>query len=130
MGVWGTEPIASDQAYDFLGHFFGDLFGPEKIQQLRDAFKYRDAYGRIQAGAHILQMLGDGLHWPCEYEQELKELLDLAVNRLTAMISPVDGRPPEFITLWLREEDAKAAAASVQEQIDDLKKKHRLLDIA
>jgi hypothetical protein len=47
MGVWGTGPIASDQAYDFLGHFFGDLFGPEKIQQLRDAFKYRDAYGLL-----------------------------------------------------------------------------------
>jgi hypothetical protein len=74
-------------------------------------------------------MLGDCLHWPCEHEQELKELLDLAVNRLTAMISPVDGCPPEFMTSWLREEDANAAAASVQEQIDDLMKKRRLLDI-
>jgi hypothetical protein len=126
MGVWGTGPTQSDEAYDFLSHFFGDLFGSKKIQELRGAFKYSDAYGRIQTGAHILQMLGDVLHWPDKHEEELKELLELAVLRLTAMVTPVEGKPPEFLTLW-SENDAKEAAASVQAQIDDLKKKRERL---
>jgi hypothetical protein len=127
MGTWGAGPTASDEAYDFLGDFFGDLFGPEKVQQLREAFRFSDAYGSIRAGAHVLQMLGDTLHWPREQHEELKELLDLAVRRLTAMITPAGDRPTDFVASWLREGTRKEAVASVREQIEDLQRKRQAL---
>jgi hypothetical protein len=126
MGVWGTGPTQSDDAYDLFKLFYGDLFGPKKIQLLRNALRYYDAYAAIQAAAFILQMLGENLFWPRKYQGELKELLDLAILRLTEMITPVDGKPTEFISLW-SEEDAKDAVKSVQQQIDDLRSKRELL---
>jgi hypothetical protein len=125
VGTWGTGPTQSDAAFDLFGHFFGDLFGPQKIQVLREAFKYCDAYGRIRAACHVLQMLGDILYWPQDHEAELKELLDLGILRLTDMIHPPD-EDSDFLELFAHERDE--VTASVQQQIDDLVAQRELLD--
>jgi hypothetical protein len=92
MGTWGTGADDSDAAYDLFGDFFGNLFGPEKIEELREALRYYDDYGKIRAACHILQMLGFTLYWPRMHREELKELLELGIRRLTNMIHPPDSR--------------------------------------
>jgi hypothetical protein len=125
MGTWGTGATQSDAAFDLFGDFFGDLFGAEKIQVLRDAFRYYDDYGKIRAACHILQILGGGLFWPRKHEAALKELLDLGIKRLRDMIHPPPGKDIDFLELWAAHREE--VTASVQEQIDDLTEKRKLL---
>ncbi len=125
MGTWGIGTDQNDEALDFFGDFFGDLFGPKKIGLLREAFKYRDTYDKFRAACHVLQMFGNSRYWPRRYREELKELLDLGIKRLTEMIHPAEGERSEFLELWAHEREE--ITASVQEQLDDLKKKRERL---
>ncbi len=112
MGAWGVEPWDNDAAADWFGDMFADL----KIEMIREAFKYYDAYGEIRAACYVLQALGHVYVWPHVHFDALKELLDRGIELLTNMLNP-PGPEWDFLELW--DHDAEVIA-SVQKQLDEL----------
>jgi len=113
IGAWGVEPWESDGAADWFADMFGDL----KIEMMREALKYYDAYDEIRAACYVLQTLGRVYVWPAARHDDLKELLDKGIKLLTNMLNPPSA-DWDFLELWGR--DPKVIA-SVQKQLDELK---------
>jgi hypothetical protein len=123
MGAWGKGPLQNDAACEVLDAFFGDLFGEDKVQVLRAAFRYVDDYDSARAACYILQLLGDPRTWPMGREAELRELLDLGIERLTRIVRPPD---EDFLGLW--GPGRREVIDAVEREIAGLKAKRERLD--
>src|ERR1041385_8672519 len=97
MGAWGTEPWDNDGAADWFAAFFEGIDVPAR---LRNAFRYYDTYDEIRAASYILEHIGRIYVWPGTGD-ELRELLDTAIELLTAMIDPdAQDEDIDFLELW------------------------------
>ncbi|QNH22944.1 hypothetical protein HEP73_03893 [Xanthomonas sp. GW] len=117
MGDWNTQPWANDEAADWFQRFWKAHDISLLIDEINGFDPSQERYDSIRAASYLLQTLGIAYVWPSRYLEDLKPLLESAIEILSNMLDPPDATWG-FIDMW---GDNPQVMEAVQEQIAALK---------